>query len=91
MDETLNEFRASEERSKRAIADAERLAEEYRQEQEHGLHIDRMRKGLELQIKDAQVSFYEIINFTISIFSFLNFLKIKNKYNFNFNNLCLKN
>ncbi|KAK6104848.1 Myosin tail family protein [Brugia pahangi] len=59
MDETLNEFRASEERSKRAIGDVERLAEEYRQEQEHGLHIDRMRKGLEAQIKDMQAQLEE--------------------------------
>lgn len=55
MDETLNEFRASEERSKKAMADVERLAEEFRQEQEHGLHIDRMKKGLEVQIREMQV------------------------------------
>lgn len=33
------------------MADAARLAEELRQEQEHAMHIDRMRKGLEQQIK----------------------------------------
>ncbi|KAK6054864.1 myosin head [Cooperia oncophora] len=55
LDETLNEFKASEERSKKAMADATRLAEELRQEQEHSQHIDRMRKGLEQQLKEMQV------------------------------------
>ena len=36
-------------------ADAARLAEELRQEQEHSQHVDRLRKGLELQIKEMQV------------------------------------
>ncbi|KAK0404980.1 hypothetical protein QR680_017737 [Steinernema hermaphroditum] len=54
LDETLNEFKNSEERSKKAMSDAARLAEELRQEQEHAMHIDRMRKGLEAQIKEMQ-------------------------------------
>jgi hypothetical protein len=36
-------------------ADASRLAEELRQEQEHAIHVERLRKGLEQQIKDLQV------------------------------------
>ncbi|KAI6228188.1 Myosin head [Aphelenchoides besseyi] len=55
LDETLNEYKASEERSKKAMADASRLAEELRQEQEHSLHNERLRKGLEMQIKEMQV------------------------------------
>ncbi|KAL6736890.1 hypothetical protein Aduo_007192 [Ancylostoma duodenale] len=55
LDETLNEYKAAEERSKKAMADATRLAEELRQEQEHSQHIDRMRKGLEQQLKEMQV------------------------------------
>jgi hypothetical protein len=47
----LNELKGSEERSKKAMGDAARLAEELRQEQEHSMHIERMRKGLEQQIK----------------------------------------
>jgi len=34
--------------------DAARLAEELRQEQEHALQVERLRKGLEQQIKDLQ-------------------------------------
>lgn len=41
--------------AKKASADAARLAEELRQEQEHSQHVDRLRKGLELQIKEMQV------------------------------------
>ncbi|KAI1727506.1 myosin tail domain-containing protein [Ditylenchus destructor] len=37
------------------MADAGKLAEDLRQEQEHSMHIDRMRKGLEMQIKEMQV------------------------------------
>jgi myosin heavy chain 6/7 len=55
LDETLNEYKASEERSKKAIADAGRLAEELRQEQEHAMHVERLRKGLEQQVKEMQI------------------------------------
>uniref|UniRef100_A0A183FJV6 Myosin-3 n=1 Tax=Heligmosomoides polygyrus TaxID=6339 RepID=A0A183FJV6_HELPZ len=55
LDETLNEYKASEERSKKAMADAARLADELRQEQEHSMHTDRLRKGLEQQLKEMQV------------------------------------
>jgi len=62
LDETLNEYKASEERSKKAMADASRLAEELRQEQEHSLHNERLRKGLELQLKEMQVRLDEAEN-----------------------------
>ena len=55
LDETLSEYKGAEERSKKAIADATKLAEDLRQEQEHAQHIDRMRKGLEQQLKEIQV------------------------------------
>jgi len=54
LDETLNELKASEENAKKAMSDAARLAEELRQEQEHSMHIERTRKGLEQQIKEMQ-------------------------------------
>jgi len=52
LDDTLNELKGSEERGRKAMTDASRLSEELRQEQEHSQHIDRMRKGLELQVKE---------------------------------------
>ena len=55
LDETLTELKNADELAKKASGDAARLAEELRQEQEHSQHVDRLRKGLELQIKEMQV------------------------------------
>lgn len=54
-DEALTELKNADELAKKASADAARLAEELRQEQEHSQHVDRLRKGLELQLKEMQV------------------------------------
>lgn len=54
LDDCLNELKVSEERARKAAADADRLSEEVRQEQEHAMHVDRQRKGLELTAKDLQ-------------------------------------
>ncbi|MCP9266367.1 Myosin-4 [Dirofilaria immitis] len=54
LDETLNEYKASEERCKAASSDAARLAEQLRQEQENSLQNDRIRKSLESQLKEMQ-------------------------------------
>ncbi|KAK6055866.1 hypothetical protein COOONC_06628 [Cooperia oncophora] len=59
LDECLNELKASEERSRKAAADADRLAEEVRQEQEHAAHVERQRKGLELTAKELQAKIEE--------------------------------
>ena len=37
-----------------SVVDAARLADELRQEQEHAVQVERLRKGLEQQIKDLQ-------------------------------------
>ncbi|MFH4977395.1 hypothetical protein AB6A40_004104 [Gnathostoma spinigerum] len=55
LDDMTNQFKTAEEMLKQASADAARLAEELRQEQEHSTHIDRMRRALEAQIKEMQV------------------------------------
>lgn len=54
LDEAVSELSNNEEQCKKATADAARLAEELRQEQEHATHAERLRKGLEQQIKDLQ-------------------------------------
>lgn len=54
LDEMSTELRASDERAKKAMADAARLADELRQEQEHSLQVEKMRKGMEGQLKDLQ-------------------------------------
>ena len=55
FEERVNELRLSEDQSKKAMADAARLAEELRQEQEHAGQIDKLRRGLETQLKEQQV------------------------------------
>ncbi|KAK7097804.1 myosin heavy chain, striated muscle-like [Littorina saxatilis] len=55
LDEMNNELRNSEDRSKKALSDAARLADELRQEQEHSMQVEKLRKALEHQIKDMQV------------------------------------
>jgi phage shock protein A len=54
-----NEVKAADERAKKAVADAARLADELRAEQEHSQQIEKFRKGLEGQIKELQVRLEE--------------------------------
>ncbi|CAF0719696.1 unnamed protein product [Adineta steineri] len=55
LDEAVSELKNSEERAKKAGSDATRLVEELRQEQDHALQVERLRKGLEQQVKDLQI------------------------------------
>ena len=49
-----NELRAAEESSKKASADAARIADEHRREQEHSSQIEKLRRALEGQVKELQ-------------------------------------
>ncbi|CAL1262322.1 unnamed protein product [Larinioides sclopetarius] len=55
LDEMLNEAKNSEEKAKKAMVDAARLADELRSEQEHAMQQEKMRKSLEQQLKDLQI------------------------------------
>lgn len=55
LEEILNEARNSEEKAKKAMVDAARLADELRAEQEHAQAQEKMRKAIEAQLKDLQV------------------------------------
>ncbi|XP_053388294.1 myosin heavy chain, striated muscle-like isoform X5 [Mercenaria mercenaria] len=55
LEEMNNEVRGADERAKKAVADAARLADELRAEQEHGSQVEKMRKALEQQIKELTV------------------------------------
>ncbi|CAL1296901.1 unnamed protein product [Larinioides sclopetarius] len=55
LDEMLNEAKSSEEKAKKAMVDAARLADELRAEQEHAQQQEKMRKAMEGQIKELQV------------------------------------
>merc|ERR1719325_402456 len=54
LDEMTSEAQMSEEKAQRAMVDAARLAEELRAEQEAAMMLDRDKKLLEAQVKDAQ-------------------------------------
>ncbi|XP_049524311.1 myosin heavy chain, muscle-like isoform X9 [Dermacentor silvarum] len=55
LDEVLNEAKQSEEKAKKAMVDAARLADELRAEQDHALQQEKLRKALEQQMKELQV------------------------------------
>lgn len=55
LDKALSDLKHTEETFKKVNADVTRLTEELRQEQTHSEHVDRLKKGLELQIKVGAV------------------------------------
>ncbi|XP_022175419.1 myosin heavy chain, muscle isoform X39 [Myzus persicae] len=62
LDELLNEAKNSEEKAKKAMVDAARLADELRAEQDHAQTQEKLRKALETQIKELQVRLDEAEN-----------------------------
>uniref|UniRef100_A0A1Q3G4C2 Putative myosin class i heavy chain n=1 Tax=Culex tarsalis TaxID=7177 RepID=A0A1Q3G4C2_CULTA len=54
LDELLNEAKNSEEKAKKAMVDAARLADELRAEQDHAQTQEKLRKALEQQINELQ-------------------------------------
>ncbi|XP_046457851.1 myosin heavy chain, muscle-like isoform X10 [Daphnia pulex] len=62
LDDMINETKNSEEKAKKAMVDAARLADELRAEQEHAQAQEKQRKALELQVKELQVRLDESEN-----------------------------
>ncbi|XP_025060351.1 myosin-16 [Alligator sinensis] len=58
-EEIISEYRAADERAKKAMSDASRMAEELRQEQDHSMHLEKIKKNCEITIKDLQVKMEE--------------------------------
>merc|ERR1712098_500855 len=56
LDDMLNEAKNSEEKAKKAVVDAARLADELRAEQENVQNTEKLRKGLEGSAKDLQTA-----------------------------------
>ncbi|XP_021952513.2 myosin heavy chain, muscle isoform X2 [Folsomia candida] len=59
LEEILNEAKNSEEKAKKAMVDAARLADELRTEQEHAQLQEKARKAMEQQMKELQVRLEE--------------------------------
>lgn len=62
LDEMLSEAKNSEEKAKKAMIDAARLADELRAEQEHAQTQEKMRKVLEISVKELQAHLEESEN-----------------------------
>ncbi|XP_058892813.2 myosin-16 [Kogia breviceps] len=58
-EELISEFRSVDERAKKAMTDAARMAEELRQEQDHCMHLEKIKKNYEVTIKDLQAKMEE--------------------------------
>ncbi|KAG3260016.1 myosin-16-like [Ictidomys tridecemlineatus] len=58
-EELISEFRSADERAKKAMTDAARMAEELRQEQDHCMHLEKIKKNYEVTIKDLQAKMEE--------------------------------
>ncbi|XP_063078649.1 myosin-4-like [Engraulis encrasicolus] len=54
MEDTTQEARNAEEKAKKAITDAAMMAEELKKEQDTSAHLERMKKNLEVTVKDLQ-------------------------------------
>ena len=50
LEDQSNELRNAEDQAKKAMADAARIADELRQEQDHAAQIEKMRRSLENQV-----------------------------------------
>ena len=59
----MNEAKNSEEKAKKAMVDAARLADELRAEQEHGQTQEKLRKGLETSVKELQLKLEDSENY----------------------------
>nr|BAA22067.1 myosin heavy chain [Cyprinus carpio] len=54
VDDAVQEARNAEEKAKKAITDAAMMAEELKKEQDTSAHLERMKKNMELTVKDLQ-------------------------------------
>ncbi|XP_034444374.1 myosin heavy chain, fast skeletal muscle-like [Hippoglossus hippoglossus] len=54
VDDTVQEARNAEDKAKKAITDAVMMAEELKKEQDTSSHLERMKKNLEVAVKDLQ-------------------------------------
>ncbi|XP_016349098.1 myosin-7-like [Sinocyclocheilus anshuiensis] len=54
VDDTVQEARNAEEKAKKAITDAAMMAEELKKEQDTSAHLERMKKNMEVTVKNLQ-------------------------------------
>ncbi|XP_045892527.1 myosin-1B-like isoform X2 [Micropterus dolomieu] len=54
MEDTVQEAKSTDEKAKKAIMDAAMMAEELKKEQDTSAHLEKMKKNLEVTVKDLQ-------------------------------------
>nr|XP_045582189.1 myosin heavy chain, muscle-like isoform X2 [Procambarus clarkii] len=64
-EDMLNEAKNSEDKAKKAMVDAARLADELRGEQEHAQNLEKVRKSLEVSVKELQVKLEDSESFAV--------------------------
>ena len=57
LEDQVNDLRNAEDQAKKAMADAARMADELRQEQDHSAQIEKMRRTLETQVSSFCYNF----------------------------------
>ncbi|KAK5872508.1 hypothetical protein PBY51_013201 [Eleginops maclovinus] len=62
VEDSVQEARNAEEKAKKAITDAAMMAEELKKEQDTSSHLERMKKNLEVTVKDLQIRLDEAEN-----------------------------
>jgi hypothetical protein len=55
LDELHGEIKAADDRAKKALLDTSRIADELRSEQEHSAQIEKIRKSLEIHVKELTI------------------------------------
>ncbi|XP_038551249.1 myosin-16-like [Micropterus salmoides] len=58
-EELISEFRSADERAKKAVTDATRLCEELRQEQDRSIHLEKIKKNQEQNLRDLTLRLEE--------------------------------
>ncbi|AWP19427.1 putative myosin-4-like [Scophthalmus maximus] len=65
MDDSVQAARNAEEKAKKAITDAAMMAEELKKEQDTSAHLERMKKNVEMTVKDLQQRLDEAENLAL--------------------------
>ncbi|XP_016527122.1 myosin heavy chain, fast skeletal muscle-like [Poecilia formosa] len=65
VEDAIQEARNAEEKAKKAITDAAMMAEELKKEQDTSAHLERMKKNLEVTVKDLQHRLEEAENLAL--------------------------
>ncbi|XP_062381618.1 myosin heavy chain, fast skeletal muscle-like [Sardina pilchardus] len=65
VEDAVQEARNAEEKAKKAITDAAMMAEELKKEQDTSGHLERMKKNLEITVKDLQLRLDEAENMAL--------------------------